>query len=444
LGGAAALLAASAWPGARAAEGQSASAGVSPVRFVVANDMHHEDVECDAWMAALFRQIAATEQAVACFGLGDLANRGSLASLQSMKRLSELAGMPFLPCPGNHDLDESPVDGHYGTVFPGRRNYVWRHAGWQFVVLDSTEGAKFQDVEISKDTLDWLDDTLPDLDPAAPLVIGTHFPLAAEVRMCPVNADAVLARFIGHNLRGVFGGHFTAAPVRRAGRSICAPAPALRASAAITMAPSKRATSWWRAMRREICGSTSSASPGCERRSSEDEAQPASGGGESQHRQRSPPPPAHQCEATRGEREREGIDHPGPRDDEVPAKPDAQIEHHPHHRGRHRTQRRRQPGVIARALHPRGAREDEQKARKKRHPRGERGRGDGHRPRRQATRISPAGEEPDELQRPGSEGRGWFPQGPARPSSLPGREPAVDLHGLLPDVRRARRRPRRR
>jgi hypothetical protein len=204
----AAMLAAGAWPGARAAAGQPAGGGVLPVRFVVTNDLHHEDANCDGWMEALFRQIAGTERAVACFGLGDLANRGTLASLQAMKRLSALAGMPFLPCPGNHDLDESPVSGHYESVFPGRRNYVWKHAGWQFLVLDSTEGAKFQEVEISKDTLDWLDATLPELDPAAPLVLGTHFPLAAEVRMCPVNADAVLARFIGHNLRGVFGGHF--------------------------------------------------------------------------------------------------------------------------------------------------------------------------------------------------------------------------------------------
>jgi hypothetical protein len=39
-------------------------------------------------------------------------------------------------------------------------------------------------------------------------VLCTHFPLAADVKMCPLNAEAVLSRFTGHNLRGVFGGHY--------------------------------------------------------------------------------------------------------------------------------------------------------------------------------------------------------------------------------------------
>lgn len=124
LGGAAALLAAGAWPGSRAAAGQANTHGFKPIRFVVVNDTHHEDRDCDAWMEALFRQIARTENAVACLGLGDLANRGTLESLRAMRRLSEFSGMPFLPCPGNHDLDESPVSGHYESVFPGRSRWT--------------------------------------------------------------------------------------------------------------------------------------------------------------------------------------------------------------------------------------------------------------------------------------------------------------------------------
>ena len=170
--------------------------------------MHHEDEECDPWMDALFRQIAGTENAAMCFGIGDLANSGKLRSLQIIKRLSAQIGMPFLPSPGNHDLDESPVDGFYESVFPGRRNYVVKENGWQFVVIDTTEGVKWADVTIGETTLNWLDETLPTLDPHVPLVLLTHFPLASEVPMCPLNAEAVLAKFIGHNLRGVFGGHF--------------------------------------------------------------------------------------------------------------------------------------------------------------------------------------------------------------------------------------------
>lgn len=212
LGGLATLFAAGAWPGARAAEtaAEEIPATAKPIRFVALNDLHHEEPDCDPWMEALFRQVAQTKDTACCFGLGDLANSGKIASLRAIQRLSLLAGMPFHPCPGNHDLDESPVEGFYETVFPGRRNYTVAHNGWNFVVLDTTEGEKWNNVTIAKSTLDWLDETLPNLDPLAPLVLCTHFPLAAEIRMCPINAESVLARFIGHNLRGVFGGHYHA------------------------------------------------------------------------------------------------------------------------------------------------------------------------------------------------------------------------------------------
>lgn len=206
------MLAMGAWPGARAAETSAVPPreAVEPIRFVAANDFHHENPDCDPWMEKLFQQIATTPKASFCLGLGDLANTGKSECLQAMKRLSSHAGMPFHATPGNHDLDLSPVDGFYEQVFPNQRNYLIRHAGWQFVLIDSTEGNKWQEVNISKSTLAWLDTTLPTLDPLAPTVLATHFPLASEVRMCPLNADAVLARFIGHNLRAVFGGHYHA------------------------------------------------------------------------------------------------------------------------------------------------------------------------------------------------------------------------------------------
>jgi 3',5'-cyclic AMP phosphodiesterase CpdA len=208
LGGFGSLLALGAWPASLAAAGKSGPPACRPIRFVVANDLHHQNAGCDPWMEALFRSIATAKGAEFCLGLGDLADQGKRESLETIKRLSGLAGMPFHVVPGNHDLDESPVEGFYAEVFPGQRNQVLRYGGWQVVLIDSTEGNKWQDVTISATTLAWLDETLPALDPLAPTVLGTHFPLAAGVKMCPRNADAVLARFIGHNLRGVFGGHF--------------------------------------------------------------------------------------------------------------------------------------------------------------------------------------------------------------------------------------------
>jgi len=159
-------------------------------------------------MAALFDQVATTEGAAFCFGLGDLANTGKRESLATMAELVKRARMPFYPTPGNHDLDLSLVDGFYAEIFPGRRNYTFTEAGWQFVVVDTTEGAKWKDVVIAENTLAWLDETLPTLDPRAPTVLATHFPLVDEVQMCPLNAESLLAKFVGYNLVGAFGGHF--------------------------------------------------------------------------------------------------------------------------------------------------------------------------------------------------------------------------------------------
>lgn len=207
MGRLAGLLAIGAWPGAVRA-GTASTGSTGRLRFVVTNDYHHEEAACDPWMEALFEQVAATEGAAFCFGLGDLANSGKQESLQTIKRLAGGMGMPFYPTPGNHDLDISPVDGFYADTFPGRRNYTFTENGWQFVVVDTTEGVKWKDVVISDETLAWLDETMPTLDPTKPTVLATHFPLAAAVQMCPLNAESLLARFVGFNLRGSFGGHF--------------------------------------------------------------------------------------------------------------------------------------------------------------------------------------------------------------------------------------------
>lgn len=219
MGRLAGLLAVGAWPGAVLAADRRSTQKVGWIRFVVTNDYHHEEAACDPWMRALFLQVAETEGAEFCFGLGDLANSGKRQSLESIRDLSGLADMPFYPTPGNHDLDLSPVDGLYAEVFPGRRNYTFTQNGWQFVVVDSTEGDKWKDVTISEDTLAWLDETMPTLDPFAPTVLATHFPLAAQVRMCPLNAESLLAKFVGHNLAGTFGGHFHGQTENRRGRA---------------------------------------------------------------------------------------------------------------------------------------------------------------------------------------------------------------------------------
>ena len=206
LGKLAALLAAGLWPGAlRAAAEGGQTAG--EFTFVAANDFHHREPACEAWFAALFRQIAAHGRVDFCLGLGDLADKGQPESIATIARLAQAAGLRFHATPGNHDNDLEESTAVFDRVLPGQLNYSFAHRGWQFVVIDSTDGKKWGLTHVRPATLAWLDSALAKLDPRQPLVLATHFPLASSTPLCPVNAEEVLARFVNHNLRLVLGGH---------------------------------------------------------------------------------------------------------------------------------------------------------------------------------------------------------------------------------------------
>lgn len=205
LGRLAALLAAGLWPGALRAAASGTVA--EEFTFVVANDFHHFEAACDPWFTALFRQIAAHEGVEFCLGLGDLAHKGAPASIAAVARLAEEAELRFLATPGNHDNELEENTAIFNRELPGQLNYRFEHRGWQFVMIDSTEGKKWGKTHVQPATLAWLDAEVPKLDPAKPLVLATHFPLASSTPLCPLNAEDVLARFVKHNLRLVLGGH---------------------------------------------------------------------------------------------------------------------------------------------------------------------------------------------------------------------------------------------
>jgi hypothetical protein len=139
--------------------------------------------------------------------LGDLSHRGQPASIAAIPRLAREAGLRFHAMPGNHDNDVEETTALFAREVPASLNYRFEHQGWQFVVIDSTDGKKWGQTRIGPATLAWLDAELPGIDPARPLVLATHFPLASSAPLCPLNAEDVLARFAGHNLRLVLGGH---------------------------------------------------------------------------------------------------------------------------------------------------------------------------------------------------------------------------------------------
>lgn len=204
--GLAGLLAAGLWPGGL--EGQNPS---EQFQFVAMNDTHFRDDKDIQYFQQLAEQIKGTEGA-ADFILhaGDIVDGGLVTQLGAMKSFFESLHKPYHLVPGNHDVDSG--DGSlrsYRKVFGKREANAWFvHKGWQFVGLDSTEGTKWENVQIQAANLAWLHETLAKLDRREPLILFTHIPLGSGVRYQAANADAVLSMFVEHNLKAIINGHF--------------------------------------------------------------------------------------------------------------------------------------------------------------------------------------------------------------------------------------------
>ncbi len=215
--GAAALLALGAWPGCARWAGNGRGSGF---RFVVINDTHFQSPRCAEWFERVRASIRAQQpRPELCLMVGDLAEHGTPAELGAMREVLGGLDMPWHAVIGNHDYMSDSDRSAWDRVFPNSLNYVFRHRGWQFIGLDSTEGTKWNQTRIPPATLHWLDDAAPKLERAAPTVVFTHFPLGEGVHYRPLNADALLARLLDFNLVAVFNGHFHGFTERRAGRT---------------------------------------------------------------------------------------------------------------------------------------------------------------------------------------------------------------------------------
>lgn len=202
------LLALGLWPGCQS---PAANAGAGKrFRFIAINDLHHASAECNPWFTTLIQRLRTHQDAEFALILGDLADTAEPASHAAIRDHFKLLGKPFYAQIGNHD-HKAPGDRRsYEQHFPAQINYWFEHLGWQFVGIDSTQGTSFDKTKVQPATLAWLDRYLPKMDKAKPTVLFTHFPMAAGVKMAPLNTEDVLGRFLDYNLQGVFSGHYHA------------------------------------------------------------------------------------------------------------------------------------------------------------------------------------------------------------------------------------------
>ncbi|HEY5910226.1 MAG TPA: metallophosphoesterase [Verrucomicrobiae bacterium] len=216
--GAGTLLTAGFWPGC-ARWGHDGSAGA--FRFIAINDTHFHTARCAAWFERVCASIRShNPRPEFCLIVGDLVENGTQAELGPMRNFLRSLGMDYFAVIGNHDYVSDTDRSAWNELFPDSLNYSFEHRGWQFVGLDSTQGRAWQQTRIQTPTLKWLDDRLPKMRPAAPTVVFTHFPLGADVRYRPLNADEVLERFKDFNLVAVLDGHFHGFTERHSGGTV--------------------------------------------------------------------------------------------------------------------------------------------------------------------------------------------------------------------------------
>jgi 3',5'-cyclic AMP phosphodiesterase CpdA len=198
------LLAGSLGPLAWRGWAKSASA---EFKFIVVNDTHYMSDECGRYLEGLVRQMNG-EGAELCLHAGDLTEKGERNHLKAVRQIFSRLDMPFYPVPGNHDYLTPANREAYTSTFPLRVNYSFRHQGWQFIALDTTEGQKYFGTRIQPATFRMLADIQSRLRKSRPTIVFTHFPLCEEVRTRPVNARELLAKFDGWNVKAFFSGHF--------------------------------------------------------------------------------------------------------------------------------------------------------------------------------------------------------------------------------------------
>ena len=174
------LLAAGLWPGALTAEGKSSGKEFS---FIVVNDTHYIDQDCDNWITKVFKQVIGHTPSNVdfCLLVSDVTDDGNATTDQmaAMRDHIKTSGLTVYPVVGNHDYSAEIGRKAYEESFPKRINYQFEHQGWQFIGLDRSEANLYKDTERSAGhAAPWLDEQLPKLDKKKPTILFTHFPLS--------------------------------------------------------------------------------------------------------------------------------------------------------------------------------------------------------------------------------------------------------------------------
>lgn len=171
----------------------------SDFSFAQAADVHITDTKSVEILNDAVDAINADPRIAFSVWLGDL-TQNSTADEMALARMGlDRLRRPRYTLRGNHDLRDDIYQREFGAL-----SYTFEHAGWKFIMLDTNPGDR---TPLDAERMDWLRGVLAETDPAQPLVLCTHHPLAPGASLRLAGADEVLALFAGHNLKAVLGAH---------------------------------------------------------------------------------------------------------------------------------------------------------------------------------------------------------------------------------------------
>jgi len=204
----AAALAAALWPGRMFADEAKGENGAFD--FIQVNDLHFTDGKlCPPWFERAFAAMrASAPQAEFVIVSGDLTTNNQEFEYGGLNDLWPLLKIPVHVAIGNHDVAKDGDRSLYDRIYPGRRNYVVEHRGWQIFNLDSVENRSPEKTTIPKESIDWIAGEVKKHDRQKPTIISTHFPMGYANFRRPKNADAFLAPFKQFNVQHIFNGHW--------------------------------------------------------------------------------------------------------------------------------------------------------------------------------------------------------------------------------------------
>jgi len=179
------------------------------LKFATIGDLHMLDSRSAGIVGRAVNQINNDDAIDFTVVLGDLTSHGTLPETNLAQQALSRLVKPHYCIPGEHDNNPA-TENKYEFYQRAFKKALWRenNAGWVLIGLDTCDGTASL-TTVPQASLDWLKDQLDHTEKKKPIALFTHHPLGPNTKgERASNAEDVLARFAGYNLKLVASGHY--------------------------------------------------------------------------------------------------------------------------------------------------------------------------------------------------------------------------------------------